>query len=221
MAVACFVVLGLVTESRGQTIYWTGTESTWSSSTAWSTTAGAVLPTPGSVPGATNDVVFGISPIFWLNQTVNLNADQAALSISFTSGGTTTLQGGGTNRNLTLGTGGLTIASGAGTVTIGSGTAGQQVAVVLGGDQTWTNNSVSPTGAATLVVNNGVSRAAADTTSRTLTLAGTGFTNIAGVIANGGTSGTLSLSKTGTGTLLLSAANSFTGGVALADGVHK
>ena len=35
------------------------------------------------------------------------------------------------------------------------------VAVTLGGDQTWTNNSVSPTRAATLVVNNGVSRAAA------------------------------------------------------------
>ncbi|NCX98061.1 MAG: hypothetical protein EBX35_05695, partial [Planctomycetia bacterium] len=218
MAVACLVVLGVVTESRGQTIYWNGTESSWASTTAWSTTAGAVLPTPGSVPGATNDVVFGISPFYWLNQVANLNADQAALSLSFTSGGTTTLQGGGANRTLALGTGGITVASGAGVVTIGSGTAGQNVAVTLGGDQTWTNNSVSPTGAATLVVNNGVSRAAADTTSRTLTLSGTGFTNIAGVIANGGTSGTLALSKTGAGTLALSAVNTFTGGVALQAG---
>lgn len=221
LAVACLVTLGLVSESPGQTIYWNGTEGTWTSTTAWSTTAGALLPNPGSVPGATNDVVFGISPFYWLNQVANLGADQAALSISFTTGGTTTLQAGGTNRNLTLGAGGLTVASGAGTVTIGSATTGQQVAVVLGADQTWTNNSVSPTGAATLVVNNGVSRSAADTTSRTLTLTGTGFTQIAGIIANGGTAGTLSLSKTGTGTVLLSAANTFTGGVALADGTLR
>ncbi len=221
LVVACLTALGGFGPARAATIYWNGTEATWASVTAWSTTAGAVLPTPGSVPGAADDVIFGISPLFWANQTVNLGADQSALSLSFTSGGTTLLQGGGTNRSLTLGSGGISVAGGAGVVTIGSGTAGQNVALALNGNQTWTNNSVSPTGASTLNVLNGVSRAATDTSSRTLTLDGTGFTNISGIIANGGASGTLALSKTGTGTLILSGANTFSGGVSLSAGTLR
>ena len=199
LVVACLTALGGFRPARADTIYWNGTEASWANATAWSTTAGAILPTPGSVPGAADDVIFSISPLFWVNQTVNLGADQAALSLTFNSGGTTLLQGGGTNRLLTLGSGGLAVASGAGVVTIGSGTAGQNVALALNGNQVWTNNSLSPTNAFTLNVINGVSRAAADTTSRTLTLTGTGFTNISGIIANGGASGTFARACTPSG----------------------
>lgn len=221
LVVACLTALGGLGPARAATIYWNGTEATWSSATAWSTTAGAFLPNPGSVPGAADDVNFSIAPLFWANQTVNLGVNQAALSLAFNSGGTTLLQGGGTDRVLTLGSGGITVANNAGVVTLGSGTAGQGVALALDGNQIWTNNSVSPTGASTLNVQNGVSRAAADTTSRTLTLDGAGFTTISGLIANGGASGTLALSKTATGTLLVSGANTFSGGVSLSAGTLR
>jgi len=58
------------------------------------------------------------------------------LGLAVTSARTasTTLQGGGTNRTLTIGASGITSA-GSGSLTIGSGTAGQNVAVTLAGSQ--------------------------------------------------------------------------------------
>jgi len=200
-------------------IYWNGTATpgnVWSDVNAWSTTTGAVLPPPIAPPGASDDVVFNIASDN-SNETVRLNGAQSALSILFRSTGTTTLLGGtdGTPAadTLTLGSGGITLQAGAGAVTIGQAAAGGQVGVLLGDSQTWTNNSAS-----LFTVANGIARAAADTTDRTLTVAGSGNTTLAGAIADGGTSGTLGLAKTGSGTLTLSGTNAFTGATSVAGG---
>jgi fibronectin-binding autotransporter adhesin len=219
--VAAWVACSLLAmaPARAEIIYWNGTASpgnVWSDTNAWSTTTGATTPPPIAPPGASDDVVFNISTDNE-NETVRLNGAQSALSILFRSTGTTTLLG-GTNAapaddTLTVGTGGITLQAGAGAVTIGQAASPGQVAVLLGGSQTWTNNSSS-----LLTVANGIARAAADSTDRTLTVAGSGSTTLSGAIADGGTSGTLGLSKTGTGTLTLSGTNTFTGATNVAGG---
>jgi hypothetical protein len=59
------------------------------------------------VPGSADLVLFNISTVNTA-QTVCLNAAQSALGLSFTSSGTVVLQGGGTNRTLTLAGSGIT-----------------------------------------------------------------------------------------------------------------
>lgn len=73
-----------------------------------------------------------------------------------------------------------------------------------GGNRTLANNA---SGSVTLSGNINLSN---NNTSRTLTLGGTGDTVVSGIIGNGG-NGAGSLIKTGTGTLTLSGANTYTG----------
>jgi hypothetical protein len=85
---------------------------------------------------------------------------------------TTVIQAGGTNRVLSLGTGGITIASGAGAVTLGNASSGQNVAITLAGAQSWTNDSSSA-----LTISNALNNG-----GYLLTSAGSGNTAIAGAI---------------------------------------
>ena len=167
--------------------------------------------TRGGVPGAADVATFNISTVNTA-QKVNLNANQLALGLSFLSTGTTTLQGGGTNRSLTLGTSGI-VKTGTGAATVGSATANQNVAIALAGDQLWSN-----TVAGALTVVNGIAPSAA--ANRLLTLGGTGgaASTVSGIIANNG-AGVVSLTKSGTTQWTLSGANTFTGAVSLNDGV--
>lgn len=113
--------------------------------------------------------------------------------------------GGAAANSLTLGSGGLTVSAGAGAVTLGAAS-GATVSLVLGDSQAWTNNSASLVRA-----RNGISRAAGDTTSRVLTVSGSGNTQLDGPIANGGVSGVLGLTKSGLGRLLLEGGNTYSG----------
>ena len=219
--VTCLTValLALMRPAPAEIIYWNGTASpgnVWSDANAWSTTTGAVTPPPIGPPGASDDVVFNISTDNE-NETVRLNGAQSALSILFRSTGTTTLLGGTdatpADDTLTIGSGGITLQAGAGAVTIGQAASAGQVSVLVGDSQTWTNNASS-----LLTVANGIARTASDTTNRTLTIAGSGNTTLAGAIADGGTGGTLGLAKTGNGTLTLSGTNTFTGATNIAGG---
>ena len=209
------LLLAFITSSlppaNATTIYWDGSGTGWNSTGSWSTNSGATTPDPAAVPGIGDDVVFNITTVN-AAQTVSLNANQAASSLLFRSAGTELLQAGGTNRTLTLGVGGITINSGAGAVTIGSGTAGQNVSVRLNGNETWTNNSSN-----TFTIQNGVSNVG-NVTPFTLTVDGTGNATFNGIISNGGTTGTVAVTKNGTGTATLTANNTYTGGTTINGG---
>lgn len=188
--------------SNADTIYWDGSSAGWDNTANWTTDPAATTPDPALAPGAADDAVFNRDGIN-TNATVSLNANQAANSLTFLSTGTLTLQGGGTNYTLTLGSGGVS-KTGTGAVTIGSSTAGQNVAVTLGGSQTWTNGN--STGG--LTFNNAITGAASAT--QTLTIDGVGTTTLSGGLANG-SGGTVSLVKDGSGALSLRTASTFTG----------
>ena len=123
-------------------------------------------------------------------------------------------------------TGGITFGAGTGTLTLagvsgigiqvnsGSGavsTGGARFA--LGGSQTWSNNSGNLLTVGGTITNSG-------TTPYTLTINGTGNTLLGGVINDNGT-GTIAISKSDAGTLTLSGANTFTGGITLNSGILR
>ncbi len=136
-----------VHSAQASTIVWDGTNASWNTNTNWSTALGATTPDPVTVPGALDDVIFNNTATNG-NETVTLDANQSAKSLTFNNTGTTALTAGGTARTLTFGTGGLsggiTVASGAGAVTLGDGSAASDVLISLaGGSQTWTNNTAN------------------------------------------------------------------------------
>ena len=180
-----------VSQAPGTIYYWDnngGTANDWASATNWSTVVGGGG--AGGTPGGSDVATFSATPIQGVAQTVNLNADRSVLGLEFLSGVTTatTLQGGGTNRTLTIGASGITNAS-TGAVTIGSSTGGQNVAITVGSSQSWTNNSNI---AGEFRMRGLVSAA------NTLTLAGTGtsVTYLSGGLTLSGTGG-LVISKSG------------------------
>ncbi len=205
------ILAALARPVRAQTnspLYWnTGvTSGLWDSTSDWWTTPGG--PTnPSAVPGAANDAVLnGTAPL-----TVQLGAPQSALGLYFNNTGTTLLDDANTGTlALSLGGDGINIASTAGAVALGSSTAANAMPISLTASQTWTNNSTAATG---LTVVNAVS----ETASSTLTIAGSGNTAMSGVISN--PTGTLSLTKSGAGTLTLTAADTFSGATTVNQGI--
>ncbi len=142
------------------------------------------------------------------NQTVNLGANRFALGLTFNSSGTTTLQGGGANRNLSIGSGGITINSGAGAVSTNA-TNTERVNFLLTANQTWTNVSSNTftRGDGTVNLN-----------ANTLTVTGSGSATSGRITIQANISGTGSIVKDGTNDLRLSGANTFSGGLTLNSG---
>jgi fibronectin-binding autotransporter adhesin len=204
--IAAGTALALSNVGRSADIYWDGITGGWDVVTNWSTASGATTPDPAAVPGASDTAIFNITTANG-DETISLNAAQAALGLVFNNTGTTLLQGGGTNRVLTLGTGGIVVNAGAGAATIGSATAGQNVAITLGGAQTWSNNSTS-----LLTIANGVTNGA-----NLLTVTGSGNSSVLGVIG----AGAGGITKTGAGTLTLSGVNTYTGANTVSAGVLR
>ena len=187
------------------TVYWDntgGTANDWGGLANWSTASGGHT-NPTVIPGTTDIAQFSATNLAVV-QTVNLNADRSVQGLIFSTALAHTLQGGGTDRTLTLGTSGISKTStSTGAVTIGSATPGQQVPISLSAAQAWSNSN--NTGAIT--INNGVTNA----TALTLTLSGTSTAanTIAGNITNG--TGALAITKSGTGTWVLFGSNDYTG----------
>jgi fibronectin-binding autotransporter adhesin len=179
-------------------IFWDGTGTGWNSASSWSTVNNAFTPNSAAPPGASDIAFFNITILVGA-QTVNLNANQSALGLNFTSPGTVGITGPGT-QTLTLGTSGIAVNAGAGAETISS-------LIALGAAQTWTNNSSN-----LLKITNNISNGA-----NTLTIAGTGNTALSGTAALGGGSGGLVMS--GSGVLTLDGANTFTGNLLVNSGV--
>ena len=214
---AAVAVLGFIGSSaNGAAIWWDNTNATnlWGTAANWATTAGGGT-NPGAAPGSGDTVTFNITSLNTA-QTVDLSANQAASSLTFSSTGTTTIQAnasGSTARTLAIGTGGLTVSSGAGAVTFNATFGTTTLALV--GNESWANNSTNLLNLATNVTNTG------NVTPFTLTLngSGTGGTTISGIISNGGTTGTTALTVNTTGgTTTLSGVNTYTGQTAIQNG---
>jgi len=155
------IIASTLPSARAATLYWDGVNSGWEAVANWSTVAGATTPDPAAIPGAADDTIFNIDPVD-AAIAVNVNGAQSVRSLAFNNTGTTTIQGGGTNRTLALGAGGILVDAAAGAATIGSATAGQNVAITLSASQTWANNSP-----ATLTIGNPFLSAAAVNLTKT------------------------------------------------------
>jgi len=193
----------LITPARAANIYWDGTGTLWSAVASWDTNVNGSGGNPTAVPGSSDIANFSINTINTA-QTVSLNATQSALGLVFlgTNTAATTLQSSTTTtRALTLGSSGITVDSLAGAVTIGSAT--NAVSITLAAAQSWTNNSANLLTETNAITNGGF----------LLTIAGTGNTTINGVL--GGSGG---LTKIDFGTLTLTATNTFTGPLIVAEG---
>ena len=201
--------------ASADTIYWAGTGTTWSPAGNWSTDPNATTPAPTAIPGAADDLVFNITTLADL-QTIGLsNANQAARSLTFNSTGAVNF-GGGNNRDLAIGVGGITVASTAGAATIGNSSPSFNVFVRITADQTWTNNSANQLRAV-----NAASAASSGTTPVTLTVrnTSTGATTFSNTLNNGagGAVLTLVMDSPGAGVLNLAGGN-FSGGTTIKQG---
>src|SRR5262249_5118930 len=130
--------------------------------------------------------------------TIFLNGNQAAASLTFSNTGTTTLSTGPAagpmvnNQTLNL-TNGITVNSGAGAVSIGTTATNNNVIVQVSGSQTILNNSAALLTIGGALTSPSLRGAAAGT--NVVTLDGSGPGLIAGVIANN--TGTTALIKNG------------------------
>ncbi len=226
VALGLGISLAAATSAHALTLSWDGTSASWNTAANWSTVTGATTPDPLNPPGIGDDVIFNITTAN-LAETVTLDADQSAKTLTFRNTGTTALSGGGTDRTLTIASG-VTKLAGAGAVTIGSATAGQRVNLLVNESQTWTNNSTSQ-----VTVTNGLSGTAAIGATQTITFNGSSVDNGAAWIFSSNTSGItdganggkLALVLNGSGAtaggglnLQLTGANSFSGGITVTKG---
>ena len=169
------------TDAAPATAYWTGDQSSiWSTNNAgdtnWATSAAGTTDTHAA-PGAISDVFFTANSAS--NLTNTLGQDFTINSLTFTGTGTSatagvTISGNTLTINAASGTG-ITVDSGSGFDTINSD-------IVLGGNQSWINNS------------------------------GNSFA------VTGDVSGGFGITKRGSGILLLSGTNSYTGDTTIAAG---
>lgn len=219
LGVAVLAGLALHHSAGGAPVYWNGTATGWDTTTGWSSDISGsgtnALPTA-------NDVATFSSTGVSAAQTVSLNDNRTVAGLNVTQTATVTLQGGGTDRVLSLGVSGITTGSSATTVTIGSTTSGQQVSVSLLAAQSWSFNGPS-LGGNGLIVRGGVSLANAG--DQTLTLGGSSGSStqstISGAISNGGADRVLSitLNPSGTGNRwTLSGNNTYTGATTISKG---
>jgi autotransporter-associated beta strand protein len=211
--IAVAAVAGATSVAHAATLWWDnsgGTTDDWGSVNNWSTTSGGGS-SPAAIPGVSDVATFNATSLT-AAQTVNLNNNRSVQGLSFLStlSNSVTLQGGGTNRLLEIGSSGVTNASEV-AIAIGSGTANQNVAVRLVGSQSWANN-----GTQEIVVQNGVSGDGSPNLIFTNSGTGTGGVRFVGSIAN-------SVSKlvqdSATSRLILRNTNAFTGGVEVKQGV--
>jgi fibronectin-binding autotransporter adhesin len=130
---AAAVVAALSPSTRAADITWiTPGNGAWGTAANWS----------GGVPGVGDVGVFSQTDG---NTVATLSANTAVGGLRVTNTGSTSFESNGSSRYfLTLGGSGLTVEAGAGNVTIGSNvSSNQRVGLIIGADQTWTNNSTS------------------------------------------------------------------------------
>jgi autotransporter-associated beta strand protein len=191
-------------------LYWdfgASPDTNWFDVANWDTAADGTGGDPGAVPGAADIAVFNTS-VLNTPQVAALRANVTLSGFIFNNTATTFIGTTGANRRIFVGADGITVNAGAGLVTFGTGTANWRVPFTLQASQTWLNNSANE-----LAFN---TQNTVTMDGNLLTIDGTGDINLAGVISS--TTAGNGIVKNGAGVLVLSAANTFNGGVTLNDG---
>ncbi|WP_367870894.1 beta strand repeat-containing protein [Luteolibacter sp. Populi] len=183
--------------------YWDGTGTSWAAAASWSTSVTDAAANPAAGPGTNNATRFGIEGLFD-DQLIELNGDQSTPAMYLTSPVAFSFTGGNADHVLSVGLGGILMYAASLGVSFGSTTPGQEVDLVVGGSQLWSNASLS----GDLVASNAV-----DLVGSTLTVGGAGDTFFDGVVSGSG-----GITKTGAGVLGLYGANDFTGAVSVQAG---
>jgi fibronectin-binding autotransporter adhesin len=202
IAVACVAVF-TASPAHAQTVRtWNVTSGTWSSTGSWD---GALVPT------ASETAYFSSAAVGSSNATVIFSGTASVGGLSFNNSGSTTLRADtAVTRNLTLGTGGITVAAASGPVRIGE--SNQHVGLLLAGTQTWTNNSSS-----LLTLQSTIDTVSTDVT---LTVTGSGSTTAASFTGAAGRR--IAIVKQGTGVLSLNGNNNtYSGGFTLSEGTVR
>jgi autotransporter-associated beta strand protein len=212
--------------THAATIYYDGRSSqTWNSNASWSTSPTAETPNlpTNTRPGAADDVIFNI---VGANNTITMNlaGNQSANSMLYRSTGGLTIgantsTGGTGTKTLTIGSGGITKELSSGVINIG--TTSGVVGVVVGAEQTWTNNSATALNIGTTFFTGTSTAATLGLADNTLNLGGDGdFQFGSATTTNSVISGTSSASliKNGAGTLTIGGANSYSGAITISGG---
>ena len=203
------------------TLYWDGTgtatPSTWDTASSWSTDPNAATPDPAAPPGASDVAYFNTSTVTTA-QAFSLTSSPSVAGLVFNNLANVTLTTSGINRQLNVGTGGITVNSTVvGGVYLGYQTSGYYLPIALQGTQTWTIN-----GPDVRIKNGALIGAGGD---QTLTLDGTDqgvslgdYRAVSALDLSDG-AGVLSLNKTGSGRWVIYGNNTYTGTTTISQGV--
>lgn len=213
-ALAALCAVLAIAPARAATNYWDGSGTSWNVTSSWSTASDATTPDPLTVPGINEDVVFNITGVTG-EQTLALNANQAAKSLMFVSTNKVTINGsspGTTARTFVIGDGGLTVNTGMGQVQFGQ--SGNTVAMRLAESQTWVNNA-----SATVTIRNHIKgwESALSPIMWTVNCASSGGITDSGALSDGSTAVTLVVASTGSGTMFIGG-GSYSGGTKVKSG---
>ena len=202
-------------QAAAASVWWDTTDGNWDTAGNWWTTATGTV--AASKPVAGDTVTFNGTGVNGV-ETIYLNGNQAAATLTFANSSSTTLLGGNSatpaNNTLTL-SAGISVSSGAGAVTIGNTSATAAANLAVSANQNFNNLSSN-----VVTVNSGITSSAAGTQTITLNN-GTGTTGFTfnGVIGNGSAGGTLAITIASTvpsAVYTFNNTNTFSGGLTLA-----
>lgn len=199
----------------GQTAYSSGSIYTGDFATAgnWFTTAAGTTGAGAAPSTLDDDVFFNTTAANTTGGTVTVGANITAKSLTFNTSGATVLSQ-DANRNLVLGSGGITLGTDSGNVNIGINV--NALSVRLAATQTWTNNSASTLNVRSITTNSG-----AGAVSLTLNAAGAGNIDLPlSVAESGGNALSIIVASTGSGTVNM-AASAYSGGTKIHQGTLR
>lgn len=218
-------VLLLAQRAHAVDKFWEGNSGgTWNSSANW-TASSTTINVATSIPGASDDAYFHITGTLGGSGTsMTLAGNQAARAIVFRTAINFSIgSNSGTNtgtKSLTIGEGGITKNTGSGTLSINGNSSGT-VSVVVGANQTWTNNATTALNIGTGFSTGTNTAATFGLGDKTLTLAGDGDFNFGTATTSNSVIGISTgsiLEKGGSGKLSIGGVNAFAGTTRISGG---
>jgi autotransporter-associated beta strand protein len=199
------------------TAYWTGSQgSTWKTTNAvvanFSTDAAGAT-SVGAYPGSTTDVYFAATSATNLSNSLGQNFDIKGLTFLAQDASSNIIGA----VNITDSSSSLTLEGDGIADSNNNGVTLNPTTLIANASQTWTNNSTGTLAISAPVIGTATT---GNTTTLTVANANTGPTYLNGVIGDGSDGGQLALNvnSTGTGAVILGAANTFTGSTTISAG---